>query len=260
MQPIAWIREVGDSFVGCVTVRPAVPPLRPEVARRQHAEYATALDAGGFAVRRIPADETHPDGCFVEDAAVVIGHRALLTRPGHPARRGEVMGVEAALRSIVEVERVGDDATLDGGDVLQMGPTVFVGVGRRTDAAGADALERFASGGGRSVIRVEVGGALHLKSAASALDPETVLVHRAGADPMVFEGVRVVEIGGDDPEGANVVRLTNGAIMVAAHHPRTADVVASLGYSVVLCDVSEFARADGGLTCLSIRLRDQYLA
>jgi len=91
-------------------------------------------------------------------------------------------------------------------------------------------------------------------------DSETVLVHRAGADPMVFEGVRVVEIGGDDPEGANVVRLTNGAIMVAAHHPRTADVVASLGYSVVLCDVSEFARADGGLTCLSIRLRDQYLA
>jgi len=189
-------------------------------------------------VRRVPADESHPDGCFIEDAAIACGESALLTRPGHPSRRGEVSAVAAALGDLVEVDRVQGEATLDGGDVLQMGTVVFVGVGRRTNAAGADQLERFCSPRGRSVIRVPVGDSLHLKSAVSALDAETLLV------------------GGDEPEAANVVRQADGVILVASHHEPTAELVAGLGYSVDSCDIGEFARADGGLTCLSIRLRD----
>jgi dimethylargininase len=260
VRPVALIREVGDSFVRCVTTRPAVPPLDPVVARRQHAGYTAALEGGGFVVRRIPANEAHPDGCFIEDVAIVVGESALLTRPGHPSRRGEIGGVEEVLRGLVEIDRVGPGATLDGGDVLQVGTTVFVGVGRRTDAAGADAVERFCAPLGRSVVRVHVGAVLHLKSAMSALDTETVLVHALGADRASLSPKRVVEIGGHDPEAANVVRLADGTILVAAHHARTAELVASLGYPVASCEVSEFARADGGLTCLSLRLRDVYQA
>jgi len=256
VRPIALIRDVGDSFADCVTAKQAVPPLDPSRARVQHAGYAAALAAGGFDVRRVPADESHPDGCFIEDAAVVCGDAALLTRPGHPSRRGEVVAVEEALRAVVEVDRVGGDAALDGGDVLQIGDTAFVGVGRRTNAAGADALERFCAPRGRSVVRVPVGRSLHLKSAASALDAETMLAHRSVPDPSVFRGIRVVFVGGNDPEAANVVRLADGRILVAAHHEHTAALVADLGYRVLSCNVSEFARADGGLTCLSIRLRD----
>ena len=207
-------------------------------------------------MRRVPADESHPDGCFIEDAAIACGESALLTRPGHPSRRGEVSAVAAALGDLVEVDRVQGEATLDGGDVLQMGTVVFVGVGRRTNAAGADQLERFCSPRGRSVIRVPVGDSLHLKSAVSALDAETLLVHRSVPDPGVFSGVRMVLVGGDDPEAANVVRQADGVILVASHHEPTAELVAGLGYSVDSCDIGEFARADGGLTCLSIRLRD----
>jgi dimethylargininase len=252
--PTALVRAVGDSFTRCVTARPAIPPLDPELARRQHSAYRAALEAGGFTVIVIPADEGHPDGCFVEDAAVVVGGSALLTRPGHASRRGEVAAVGRALGGLATIGRVGGDATLDGGDVLQVGATVFLGVGRRTNEAGAEALERFCAPLGRRVVRVPAGPSLHLKSAATALDDGTVIVHRS-VDAGPFGGVRVVTVGGDDPEAANVVRLADGSILVAAAHDETAGVVAALGYRVARVDVSEFARADGGLTCLSVRLR-----
>ena len=201
----------------------------------------------------IPADESHPDCCFVEDTAVVIGGRALATRPGHPSRRGEVAPVAVALEEWLLVERMAGSGTLDGGDVLQVGGVVYVGRSSRTDAGGIEALARFAAP--RPVVTVPVSGMLHLRSAASPLDEATVLVEEGRLDPTVFTGVRVVTIPGDGGHGANVLRLADGRILAPEGRPRLAEEVAGAGFEVVTVDVSEFARADGGLTCLSIRQR-----
>ncbi len=251
-RPIAVVREVPDSFVSCVTSQPAIPPLDPALARSQHAGYVAALEAGGFDVMRVPAAEAHPDCSFIEDAAVVVGRRALLTNAGHPSRRGEGSGVGAVLAGLVAVEAM-TDGMLDGGDVLQVGGRVFVGVSRRSDAAGIAALAEFCAP--IEVVPVPVHSTLHLKSGVSAVDEETVLWHPAACDRSALTGLRVVEVPGIDPEAANVVRLADGLVLTAAHHPGTADLVASLGHPVRSIDVSEFARADGGLTCLSLRLR-----
>lgn len=255
-RPIALVRSVTESFAHSVTERPPDPPLDAGLARAQHEAYVSRLEASGFAVREIPGDEAHPDGCFIEDGAVVMGDAALLAMPGHPRRRGEVTAVAEELRALVAVEEMVFPATLDGGDVLQVGSSVFVGVGRRTNLDGFRSLAAFSVARGRAPVAVPVGGALHLKSGATALDEQTVLAHRGAVDPAVFTGVRVVEAPGADPEAANVVRLADGSILAAEEYPDTADLLASLGYAVVTTDVSEFARADGGLTCLSIRLRE----
>lgn len=251
-RPVALVRQVPDSFVSCVTSRPAVPPLDPVRARQQHAAYVAALGAGGFAVIAVPPAEAHPDCSFIEDAAVVVGRRALLTNPGHPSRRGEGAGVETVLAGLVAVEAM-TAGTLDGGDVLQVGGKVFAGVSARSDAAGVAALAEFCAP--IEVVAVPVRDTLHLKSGVSALDDQTVLWHPAACDRSAFAGMRVVEVPGDDPEAANVVRLADESILVGAHHTITAETVEGLGYPVRTVDVSEFARADGGLTCLSLRLR-----
>lgn len=251
-RPVALVREVTASFVSCVTARPVMPPLDPGLARLQHAAYVAALEAGGFAVFRAPPALEHPDSPFIEDTAVVIGDRALVTHPGHPSRRGEVAGVVAALAPWVEVA-VMTEGTLDGGDVLQAGGKVFVGASLRTDPAGIAALARFCAP--QEVVPVSVRATLHLKSGVSALDSDTVLWHPAACDRDALGGVLVVEVPGDDPEAANVVRLPDGSILVSRHHRTTADLVGSLEFPVRQVDVSEFARADGGLTCLSLRLR-----
>lgn len=251
-RPVALVRDVPDSFVSAVTSRPAVPPLDPAKARLQHADYVAALEDGGFAITRVPAAEKHPDCIFVEDIAVAVGRKALLTRPGHPSRRGETAGVSAALADLVPVEPM-VDGSLDGGDVLQVGNRVFVGLSQRTDAAGIAELARFCAP--REVITVPVRATLHLKSGVSAVAENAVLWHPAACERDALVGLQVVEVPGDDPEAANVVRLPDGSVLVAAHHPATADLVASLGHPVRTVDVSEFARADGGLTCLSVRIR-----
>jgi len=228
------------------------------LARSQHDGYHSALEAGGFATMTLPADEAHPDSVFVEDTAVVVGGRALVTRPGHPDRRGESEAVTNALRGMLEVHEMEAPATLDGGDVLQVGRAVYVGRSGRTNAAGIAALGRFVAPMGRRVIPIEVRAVLHLKSAATAIDPHTVLVWPDGVDIAAFDGLRIVAVPGPDPEAANVVRLPDGAILAGEAHPETAALLEGIGHRVVTVDVSEFAKADGGLTCLSLRLRDVF--
>ncbi len=252
LRPIAVVREVPDSFVACVTTTPAVPRLDPVLARTQHAGYTAALEAGGFAVFRAPAAPDHPDSPFIEDTAVILGARALVTIPGHPSRRGESAAIGSTLARWLEVE-VMAGGHLDGGDVLQAGGKVFVGSGDRSDAAGIGELTRFCAP--VEVVPVGLRTTLHLKSGVSALDSETVLWHPAACDRDSLPGLRIVEVPGEDPEAANVVRLPDGSILVGGHHPATAELVTGNGFRVRTVDVSEFARADGGLTCLSLRLR-----
>jgi dimethylargininase len=253
--PWALLRGVPNSFTRAVTHRPADPPLDPARARRQHEGYRACLEAGGFATRLLPVDEAYPDCCFVEDTAVLLGGAALATRPGHPSRRGEVPAVAAALRAAMPVTEVSAPATLDGGDVLRAGRRLFIGLSERSSAAGAAALARFAALQGFEVVPVPLSGILHLKSGVTALDDETLLAFPGAVDPGAFAGLRVLEVGGEDPEAANVVRLPDGRILVVAHLPQSAAAVRAAGFTPVACDVSEFARADGGLTCLSLRCR-----
>jgi dimethylargininase len=252
---VALVRGVADGFPRCVTEHPPDPPLDVVTARSQHDAYVLALQSGGFTVVRIPADEDHPDCCFVEDTAVIVAGDALLTRPGHPSRRREVAAVGDRLGSLIHVEAMASPATLDGGDVLHVGSTVYVGVGGRTNRAGYDTLAVFAEARGRRVRAVRPRGVLHLKSAATALDDSTVLLHRDSVDGAAFDGLRVVESPDGDPAAANVLRLPDGGVVVSAAHPRTAEAIDALGYRVVPVDVDEFHRADGALTCLSVRIR-----
>jgi dimethylargininase len=256
MGPHAYLREVPDAFVHCVTDRPPNPPLDPVLARRQHASYRDALEGGGFSTTSIPGDEAHPDCCFVEDTAVVVDGRALATRPGHPSRLGEVPPVAAALGEAMPVTVMAPPARLDGGDVLRVGGRLFVGSSERTDTAGIGALAEFA-GAGWEVVRVTVDGVLHLKSAATALDDETLLVEPGRVDESAFTGLRLLRPAPGEVHAANLVRLPDGAVLCPAAAPRTAAVIEAAGFEARTVDVSELGRADGGLTCLSIRVRGE---
>lgn len=254
-RPLALVRGVPRSFVDAVTGTPPEPPLSADLATAQHADYVRALEDGGYRIVRLGADERFPDCVFVEDAAVVLGAHALVTRPGHESRRGEGDAVASILGAYVRLHHARPPATIDGGDVLVVGRRVFVGLSRRTNEQGAAAIAALAEPQGMTVTAVPVGSVLHLKSGVSAVDDRTVLWHPRACDREALTGLRVVEVPGDDPEAANVVRLADGRILVGAHHPETAALVEGLGFGVVTVDVSEIARADGGLTCMSIRLR-----
>ena len=237
-------------------------PVDPELALRQWQGYVDAFAARGWTVHQVePADE-HPDGVFVEDTVVVFDDLAVLTSPGAPSRRGEVSTTEAAVRALparlgLQIARIVEPGHLDGGDVLKIGRTVYVGETTRTDAEGIAQLGLLLEPRGWQVVAVPITKVLHLKSGVTALPDGTVV----GYPPLVDEPQTYPEfLAVPEEHGTAVVDLgvTAGgtrAVLMSADAPRTAQMYADRGLEVVCVPISEFEKLEGCVTCLSVRIR-----
>src|SRR5690348_926666 len=226
-------------------------PVDMELARSQHEAYADALAVSGWAIRQAPAADDCPDSVFVEDTVVICEDLAVLTRPGAEVRRPEVDGVAQAIRSLgLRTARIEEPGTLDGGDVLQAGGTVYVGRGGRTNGEGIRQLRALLAPLGRTVIAVPLRSVLHLKSAVTALPDGTFLVLPELVPASLFPAVRPVT----EEAGCHVVPLGGDRILIAASAPRTADYLADLGFAPVVVNISEFEKLEGCVTCLCVLL------
>src|SRR5919112_2002535 len=219
---VALTREPARALDACELTYREREPIDARLAARQHRAYCDALRACGASVVTLPPAEGLPDSVFVEDTAVVLEEVAVLTRPGVESRRGEVSLIEPEVARLRPVVRVEPPATLEGGDVLRLGRTLYVGLSPRTNAEGAEALRRLAAPHGYEVVAVEPRGCLHLKTGCSALDEETVLVNTDWVDASVFRGLRVVAVDATEPWAANVLSVA-GPGCVSAAFPRTAE-------------------------------------
>jgi dimethylargininase len=226
-------------------------PIDLPLAASQHAAYRAALVACGATVVTLDVNRDSPDGCFVEDTAIVLDEVAVLTPMGTRARATEPAGIEPELRRYREVIRIRPPAALEGGDVLRLGKTLYVGTSGRTDAAGAAALHDAVSPFGYTVEVVPVTGCLHLKTAVTALPDDSLLVNPAWLPAGAFPDMSRIEVDPAEPWGANVVRIGNH-VLAASAFPRTIDRIRSRGFTVHPVDLSEFAKAEGGVTCLSL--------
>ena len=248
---VAITREPARAMTGCELTYLERRPVDAALAAEQHRAYRETLASCGARVVALPAVEEMPDSVFVEDTAVVLDELAVLTSPGSHSRRGEVGLIEPEVARLRPVERISLPATIEGGDVLRAGRRLFVGLSPRTNHEGVEALRRLASPLGYEVRAVEVRDCLHLKTGCSALDDETILVNPAWVDADAFRGYEVVRVHAEEPWAANTLRV-GGSLCVSAAHPRTAELIARRGHDLRPLDISEFAKAEGGLTCMSV--------
>jgi dimethylargininase len=239
--------ETGErTFVG-------LAPIDLERALEQHAAYAAALELCGCRVLALPPCSELPDATFVEDVAVVLDEVAIFCSPGARSRQGEVAAIEPTLRELRTLTRIEPPATLDGGDVLRVGRELWVGQSSRTNPAGIAALAEIAGKLGYNITAVPVRGALHLKTACTSLPDGRFLVNPEWIDLAPLATMRRIEIPRSEPFAANVLPV-GGRVLCAAEHPETAALLTAEGYDVVPVHISEFAKAEGGVTCLSILL------
>lgn len=253
--PSALLREVASTFDRAIVSETG---RRPDVdlAREQHRRYARALADAGYDVEVIAADEAHPDCVFVEDTAVVVGSTAVITRPGVGERRGEVGPIADVLQTRFPLTRIEAPGTLDGGDVMIMDGTVFVGRSKRTNESGIAQLAQVANSEGLTVTTVPVHEVLHLKSAVLPIADTTVVVTPGTVDETLLSGLRILHEARHERHRFSALRLGPDDVLVTANAPDTARNVADLGMTVVPVDVSEIQAADGGLTCMSILIDD----
>jgi len=248
---IAVTRAVSASINRCELTHLNRVPIDVERARAQHAAYEGALEAAGCTVVRVDEAPDLPDSVFVEDAAVVCDESAIIMRSGAESRRLETPPVADLLRRYRTVCEIQTPATIDGGDVLVAGRTVFVGRTRRTNEEAVGQMRRFLAPYGYRIQPVTVTGCLHLKSAVTALTDACLLLNPAWVSRDAFAPLEVVDVDANEPLAANVVRA-GGQLIYASTFPRTRLKLEQLGHFVRLVDVTELAKAEAAVTCCSL--------
>lgn len=247
----AITRAVSPTLNQCELTHLERRPIDIARAVAEHHDYQKCLRELGLEVMELPAEPDYPDAMFVEDAAIVLDEVALITRMGAPSRRGETESIQRALAPYRAIRRMHPPATLDGGDVLRAGRTLYVGLSERTNASGIQQLAAEVEPFGYRVRPVAVKGCLHLKSGASWVGEDAILVHRPWVDAEAFAGLRIIDVPAGEEAGANVL-VTGNTVLVADGFPLIAELLRESGLEVRTVDCSELMKAESGLTCCSL--------
>ena len=251
----AIVRLPGNSVVDGLRANAGTSPTHAAVLA-EHGAYVNALRAAGVQVQVLPALEDFPDSIFVEDPALVFSEAAILLRPGAPSRIGEAEELASTLASRFPKLLRLVEGHADGGDILVIRDRVLIGLSARTDETGAKALQELLASIGRDSRIVNTPrGTLHLKSDCSLVDEETVLATEELAGSGILDGLRIVLVPPGESQAANALRI-NDTVFVNADCPRTQEKLSKLGQHVIPLKVSEIARIDAGLSCMSLRWFD----
>jgi dimethylargininase len=251
---IALVRRPSPRLADGIVTHIERKPVDVALAAEQWQGYVAALQAGGWTTTEVPPADDCPDSVFVEDTMVMFRNVAVICRPGAPARRPETAAAEATAIGLgCSINRIREPGTLDGGDVLKVGDTVYVRQGGRTNAEGVRQLRAIIEPLGATVVTVPVTRVLHLKSAVTALPDGTVIGYPPLVDDPGLFG-RFLQV--PEESGSHVVLLGGSRLLIAADCPQTIDLLAGLGHEPVPVDISEFQKLEGCVTCLSVRLRE----
>ncbi len=248
---LAITRAVSRSIAQCELTHLKRIPIDVVTAREQHRAYENALISAGCELHRLPELPDCPDAVFVEDTAVVLNELAIITRPGAESRRPETDSVASVLRPHRKLFYIRETGTVDGGDVLIVGKTLFVGISGRTNEEGVRQIRAFVEPAGYRVVAVRVNGCLHLKSAVSALSERTLLIHRNWVNANVFRDYTLIDVHPDEPFAANAL-CVGGRILFPLAYRRTCACLLEAGFNVRQIDASELAKAEGGVTCCCV--------
>jgi len=250
---LAITREISPRFDECEITHIERTPIDINIARAQHREYVQALKTLGCDVVELPAEPDLPDSVFVEDTAVILPEVAVITRSGADSRRPETESIIHALEPHTRLVRIQEPGTLDGGDVLVFGKMIYVGLSTRSNPEAIQQLNTLLAEFGYSAVGVELHDCLHLKSAVTRLDEDTLLINRNWVDTHPFADFNLIEVDTSEPYAANCLPIGESIVFPTAF-PRTRTKLKEAGYKILAVDVSELAKAEGAITCCSLIL------
>ncbi len=248
----AVVKKPARSMVKGISSQPAVKPDYRR-AKKQHQAYIQALKSCGLEITELEAEEEYPDSVFVEDPAITTEKMAVITRPGAESRRGEVAAIRSALEDYFDnIEELNPPATLDGGDILQVENTFYLGLSQRTNPAGAWQLKAILEDYGYSAVPLEIPeDMLHLKSGVSYLGDRVLLLSEKLAEVAEFQNFKQLIVPAGEEYAANSLRI-NDRVLIPAGCPETRKMIAEF-HPVITLEIEEFSKLDGGLSCLSLR-------
>jgi len=247
----AITRAVSSALAECELSFIERIPINMDKAREQHHAYEAALASLGARVVSLPEEPELPDSMFVEDPAIVLEEIAVVFPLGTETRRREAASLAKAIAEFRKLEYVTLPGTGEGGDILQIGRKLFVGLTARTNEEGIRQLRTIVAPYGYEVITVPVTGCLHLKSAVTHLGKNVLLANRAWFDAAPLAGYQWIDVDPSEPHAGNALAL-NGSVLFPASFPLTLARIEAKGFRVLPIDIAELQKAESGLTCSSL--------
>ena len=247
---MAVTRPVSRSINDCELSFQARQPIDVAKASAQHRAYQDCLSALSVQVVSLAAEPDLPDAVFVEDPAVILDEAAIISIMGAPSRRPEAPSIAVELSRYRPVKQLVEPATLEGGDVIRVGRSVFVGLSQRTNREGFRQLRDILSPYDYQVEAADLRGCLHLKSACSYIGNNSMLINRSLIDPKQFRAFQLIDVADGEPAGANAL-LVQDVVIMPASFPKTRALLEQRGFCVRTIDLSELQKAEGGVTCTS---------
>jgi dimethylargininase len=220
-------------------------------AIEQHRVYEECLARLGVRVMRLPARPDLPDSVFVEDIAIVLDELAVVTRPGAISRRAETESVADALSVFRPLKFIQPPATIEGGDVMLVDRTLYVGLSARTNNEGSLQLREIVEPYGYRIKTIETAGCLHLKTGCAYLGRQTILANRNWIDVQPLAGFDLIDVPEDEPCAANTLTIGD-TVLTPSGFPKTRELIEERRFKTLMIDISELQKAEAGLTCLSL--------
>jgi dimethylargininase len=246
--PTALVRKPGPDLINALSGHHKKHRIDFQTASEQHLKYTEALQQAGARVVTLEPLAGFPDGTFIEDTAVILGRNAVICPMKAETRRGETASVAEVIKNYRTIQHLKPPVTVDGGDVLITDSTVFIGQSSRTNREAVTALALACE---KPCQPIAVKRGLHLKSAVSYLGGNLLVIDPASIDASPFKNFEWIEVEENERYAANCLRLGKSVLMPSGY-PKVADRIRRHGFEVIELEMSEFEKADGSITCLSL--------
>ncbi len=247
----AITRTPGNNFSEGITTAELGKP-NFELAAQQHAAYIKCLSDIGVDVQNLNADLQFPDGCFVEDTAVIFPDAAIITNPGAKSRTEEIVSMREILEQYRPLFSIELPGTLEGGDVLRIDKQFYIGVSERTNSAGIQQFSKIVSAFGYTTTAIQLTSILHLKTGLSYIGNNTILGIKEMLEHKAFLQYQKIEITAGEEYACNCILIADNTLIIPSGFPKIGATLEDLNYKLIPLNMSEFEKMDGGLTCLSL--------
>ena len=244
----AIVRAPGRNYVNCLSTHPLKQTINVNKAKAQHECFCKILERIGFELIRLKTDENYPDGCFVEDCAVIDENIAVICRLAHNSRKGEEIDVEKIISSFKEIKRISSPGILEGGDVLKTDKEIFVGISERTNISAINQLKQFLH---KKITQISLKNVIHLKGVCTYLGHNIMLVSKNYLEILRFTGYEVIEISPEESYAANCVAYKD-LVIAPKGYKQAAEEIEKKGFKVIEVETSEFEKGNGGISCLAL--------
>jgi dimethylargininase len=247
----AWVRPPSQNFAQALSEHPKATSINLQKARQQHAAYCETLKSAGLIVEVLEPLNAFPDSVFIEDNALILEGQAVLCSMKEPTRRKETSFLASTLQSHLPVQQLKSPVFIDGGDVLQTEDTVFVGQSQRTNPEAVTVLQSLTS---KQVIPVQVKKGLHLKTSVSSLGKNLLVINPSHVEVEPFREFEWIEVEEEEAYAANCL-MVGDSVILPAGFLKLEQKIQAQGFSTLPVEMSEFQKADGGVTCLSLLMK-----